>query len=203
MSDGKQVTKARSARRVPMMLLGIMVVAGGALGVALWSQQQSQRTPVLVTARALTPGDTVTFDDLRSTPIAVGDGVSVMPDTALESLVGQTVLTSVGEGSVVSVSMFGAADSIVPAGSVLVGAVLEPGRFPPSGLRPGDEVELISTSSNDAAVVIGTAEVFWVETLTTGSAAGDVAVSLVIGSGATVTATTAAAADGELSLVVN
>lgn len=200
MSDGR-ATRARTQRRLPVMLLGLIVIAGGALGVALWSQQQSQRTPVLVTDRALAPGEVVGISDFRSVPVAVGD-VVVVPESALESLAGRTVVIPVTEGQLVSSSMFGDPTEIVPEGSVLVGAVLDPGRFPPSGLRAGDTVDLVHTQTDAEAEVIGSAEVFFVEVLEVGSAAGDVAVSLVVVDGPGVVRVSAAAAAGELSLVV-
>jgi len=198
MSDGKKATKAKTKRQIPAALLGLLLVFGAAIGTALWSTAQSERSPVLVAANDLTAGDVISAADLRVASVAVDPSVVTMSEASASSLVGATVLAPVASGSLLGPAMFGDAESLVPAGMALVGATLETGRYPSSGLRAGDQVILVHTTT-DGPVRLGEAEVFAVTTLID-SLSGDLFVSLMVPEGGLVDATAGAAAAEDLSL---
>lgn len=198
MSSSKQATKAKPKQRVPAMVLGLLLVVGAGVGVALWSSAQSERSPVLITANDLEAGDTVAASDLRVAWVAVDDAVVTMPDTAQAGVVGSTVLSAVPAGSLVGPTMFGSEASLVPDGMALVGATLDTGRYPSSGLRVGDRVVLVHTTT-DGPVRLGEADVFAVTSMVD-SLSGDLFVSLLVGEGQLVDDLAGAAAGEDLSL---
>lgn len=196
MSDRTKATVARPHRQIPAMALGVLLVIGGGLGVALWSSSQSERTIVLAAARTLEPGDVVQREDLRAVSVALDDTVPSMPDTALADLVGSTVRNPIEQGTIVGAGMFGDSQ-LVPDGFALVGAVLDPGRYPSSGLRSGDRVVMIHTTTA-GPVRLGESDVFAVQHNAAGT---DLFVSLLVPDGLVVDQATAAAAAQDLSLV--
>lgn len=196
MSDGTKAAVARPQRQIPAMALGVLLVIGGGLGVALWSTAQSERTVVLAAARTLEPGDVVQREDLRAVSVALDETVPSVPDTALTDLVGSTVRLPIEQGTIVGAAMFGDSQ-LVPEGFALIGAVLDAGRYPSSGLRSGDRVVMIHTTAA-GPVRLGGAEVFAVQN---DAAASDLFVSLLVPDGLVVDETTAAAAAQALSLV--
>lgn len=199
MADGSQV-RARSRRQVPVMLLGVLLVAGSALGVALWSGAQSDRESVLVAAGDLQPGQVLTAVDLRAELVAVPGSVGVVREGDLDRLVGSTVRVPVEEGELLAPSMVVDESQVVPDGMALVGASLTVGRFPPTGLRSGDAVVLVD-ASNDGADRLGVGEVFSVVEVTEGARAGDVTVGLLVEDSGLLDAAAGAAAAGSLTLV--
>lgn len=98
----------------------------------------------------------------------------------------------------IGAQMFGQDSDIVPEGFALVGATLDTGRYPSSGLSPGDRVVMVYTDTNEGTQV-GEAELFAVEHLVD-SNAGDLFVTLVVPEGELVVAIANAAANNELSL---
>lgn len=199
MSDGqKAAIHPKTKRRIPTMALGLLMVIGGGLGFGLWSSAQSERNPVLVAAHDLNPGDVIERNDLRVALVAVEPGTPTTPESSLSTLVGSTVRTPVTAGSLIDTHMFGQDSEILPQGMALVGATLDVGRYPSSGLAHGDQVVVIYTDA-DGGSVVGEAELFAVQRLND-SSAGDLFVTLLVPQGPVVLAVANAAAASDLTL---
>ncbi len=185
-------------RRVPLAVAGGLLMAGAVLGFGLWANSVSDQRPVLVTARALDAGDVLTASDLAVVSVSANGVVASVPADAEDSIVGQTVAADVPAGLLMAAGMVGPVEER-PANTVVVGAVLEPGRFPVGGLEAGDSVSLVATSGDDP-VRLGDAEVFAVGAGDERS--GAVWVSLLLPDGLVVDEVVDAAAGSALSVVV-
>src|SRR5687767_8647993 len=93
------VRRRRSPR---LLLLGVVLaVLGALLGVVLY-QVGTQREPVVVMARTVPFGETVTQDDLRSVSLGADGGVATVPWSDVGSVVGQIARTDLLEGSAIT-----------------------------------------------------------------------------------------------------
>ncbi|PSK89934.1 SAF domain-containing protein [Murinocardiopsis flavida] len=119
---------------------GLMVL--GALATVMALGQMDQRSGVVVAARDLEPGHVVGERDLMVAQVAGADDLAVIPAGRLGALVGQTVLTPVGERSLIAESAVGEGAKHPGAGEAVVGASLAANQFPAS-LRSGAQVSLV------------------------------------------------------------
>lgn len=134
--------------RIPLLLLGLLIMLGAGLGFAVWSADVNERESVLVAARPIRAGSVVTEDDVRTVQLGGATEVSSLPESILGDLLGTTALADVAEGTVLNTGMFveGAA---VGTGEAVVGVVLEPGAVPVPQLRPGDRVQVVRLGSTE------------------------------------------------------
>lgn len=139
----------RTRRRPAFVALGIALVAAGAL-VAVWLVNTAgQRVPVLVAARDIPFGTTLTQSDLATVDVSVDPSVAVISAGEVDSLVGMTASTTIMQGSLLSRSEVSAAGPPA-AGQVLVGVAVPAARMPAGGLTAGDRVLVVTTPAADA-----------------------------------------------------
>ena len=152
-------------RRTPWIVLGVLVIAGSALAFGTWSSSLGERELVVVAARDIQQGATVTADDVRAVRVALDGGATAIPAGNLRSLVGRVVATPVARGAIVHPSQL-ADGPILGNGEAVVGVALAPGAVPTETLRVGDRVQVVEVSqpngSNRSAGgrVLGVAHVF-------------------------------------------
>ena len=169
-------------RRVPWVALGLILVATGALVVGTVVQSAGKREAVVVTARAIEPGQVVKASDLAVVDVAVDGKAALVPATRRGELVGKRSTSHLPAGSLVGFGHFSAGSGLGP-GQVVVGALLGPGGLPVPNLRVGDRVRLLasagptSTDPVDAGDGLGEASVYLVSP---GVQAGAQFVSLVV-----------------------
>jgi hypothetical protein len=122
-----------------------LIVAGGAL--AAWQvDAAAQRVPVLVAARAVAVGSTITDADVTQADISVDPRLATIPAERRDLVVGKVATTQWVPGSVLAPGQM--ADAMPPArGQVLVVLALPSTRMPIGGLKPGDSVLVVSTPS--------------------------------------------------------
>jgi Flp pilus assembly protein CpaB len=179
--------------RVPWVALGLILVLTGALVFGMTVQRAGQRTPVVVAARDIDPGVVIEARDLRIVDIAIDGSASVIAGPRLGALVGRTATSRIPSGTVVSDGQF-VEGSGVPAGRVVVGALLGPGGLPVPNLRAGDVVTMLAAADPDTAgegEPIGDASVYLVSR---GAQPGSQFVSLSVDERASQLVTDAAAA---------
>lgn len=191
---------APTRTRVPVMLLGLLIVLGSGIGFALWSTDLNSRESVLVAARPIAAGDVIGADAFRVAELGGASDVAAIPMADASLFYGSVAVDDIAEGAVVNRFQFSSSGGL-DAGQAIVGVVLEPGESPVPTLRPGDLVEVVATASNTSpARVLATAEVYAVRAaseLSTG-----VTVSLVVDHGEDSTAIADAAAAGRIRLVL-
>ena len=129
-------------RRWRWLVLGLALASTGALAGVTAVERLDQRQGVLVAEGDLPAGHVVGADDLRVVRITVADGVSVIGERELEQVVGRPLTVPVADGSVLSSTALGPDAAYPVAEEAIVGAALQPGRYPAS-LQPGSAVSVV------------------------------------------------------------
>lgn len=161
-------------KQLPWAVLGVLLVCGSILAFALWSQQQAERTPVLVAAADIDAGAVIGRDDVKLISIGSDPGVRLLDPSEQNLVVGQVARGPIPEGTPLSELLVVAETDAVPTGQAVVGAPLSPGEYPTSALRAGDIVEMVrvlprSGVGEQEVEVLGTATVWTIEGLFAGS----------------------------------
>ena len=100
------------------------------------------RTEVLVAAADLEPGQPLERSDLRIQRVALDGGVASIDPSDAPELVGRITVGQVPAGTMLAPGMF-ADDAALGADEMVVGAALDPGEAPLSGMQVGAPVELL------------------------------------------------------------
>jgi hypothetical protein len=124
-------------------------------------------------------GDTVTSSDVAQLNVRVDQAIVAVPWEHLDDVVGRKMVFSAKQGTMLTASMF--SDVVkLPAGQVVVGAVLSPGALPVAGLKTGDRVDVLVTPAGSdlvGSVVVSGAEIFEIRFLSS-DPSGDGAVGV-------------------------
>ena len=189
-------------RQMPLVVVGVLLGVGCALGFADTSLSLASHEDVLVVAQPLAAGQVLTSSDLRAVKVSTGAGLQVVPVSAEASVVGRPVALALVAGALLTREEV-VAGSPTSAGADVVAVGLKVGLFPP-GLAPGDRVQVVPvvTSSSSTATASGSpvdAVVLGVEPAPAASGAATVFSLQVAKSDADAVAALAAA--GEVSLV--
>jgi len=158
-------------KQLPWAILGVLLVSGSILAFALWSQKQGERVPVLVAANDIDAGAVIERDDLRLVSIGSDPGVRLLGASQQDLVLGQVARGPIPQGTPLSELLIAETDAL-PGGQAVVGAPLSPGEYPTSALRAGDVVEMVRVAprtGDEAVEVVGTATVWTVEDLFSGS----------------------------------
>lgn len=143
------VVPPRGRRRPGLITAGVALSALGAL-VAVWLVSSAgDRTDVVMLARDVAYGTTLTADDLTTTAVAVDASVATVAAEGASSLVGQVATADLAAGTLLAPS------DVAPAGPPGPGEALVPlpataERLPATGLRPGDRLLVVDTPTQAA-----------------------------------------------------
>ena len=182
-------------RNPTWIVAGVLLVLLSALGGVLLFTSRDDRTEVLVAARDLDPGRAIEQSDLRVHRVALDAGVSSMPVSAAEGVVGQHPVGRIPAGTMLAPAMFAAAVPLGPD-EVVVGAALDPGEAPLSQLVVGAAVELVQVNlpppgaidATASAEPLGDGRVWAVESMASGQLWVSVRVTRDVGLAASVAA---------------
>lgn len=165
------------------MLVGALLVVLCVLGVAALVSSVGDRSPVLVAARRIPEGATITRGDLRQGEIGA-EGVATIAVGEVDRVVGRRATAAIAEGDLISSGKLRSGPAL-GEGSAVVGVELGPGELPVAGLEVGARVAVVDGGGTDAAsgappegTVLATGEVFAVGVASV--ATGKVAVSVVL-----------------------
>ncbi|GAA3386456.1 SAF domain-containing protein [Streptomyces racemochromogenes] len=135
----------RQRRRRPgLIALSVALIAAGGLSGALLFTASGQRSSVLVVARDVPVGATLTEADLAPASLALDPVVKAVPAAKKAGLVGQRAAVALKAGSLLSPGQITAV-SLVKNGEQLVGVAVKPSQLPASRLAPGQKVLIVST----------------------------------------------------------
>lgn len=139
-------------KRPALAALALLLVLLGALGSALIVYRSSERTEVLMTARAVEQGQVLTREDFRVVELAWDeDDTQLIGATALDNFVGASALTHIPANAVLAPQMFTASE-MAPQGATQVGVMVPaPGR-PADMFRVNDIVRVYEVAG---AVAVG------------------------------------------------
>lgn len=193
---------SRRRGRPWLVATGALMASVGALSVIWLVGAAGQREEVVVVRQDVAYGEALGADDLGIARISLDPGVSSVPATERDALVGSVAATTLVPGMLLSPGMVEAAGDPV-AGQVLVPLPVPGDRMPAGGLRAGDRILAVevpsagempaggAARSTPATVVrVGPVDV-------DGVAVVDVTVAAADGPGLSV-----AAATGQVALVV-
>jgi len=166
--------------RNPIWLVaGVLLVVLSALGGVLLFTANDDRVDVVVAATDLLPGQPVERTDLRIAQVGVDEDVATVSPAGVEDLLGRQPTGRIPAGTLLSPGMFADELALGPD-EVVVGAALDPGEAPLSGIQVGVTVELLAIEAGAeapapdapavvvAATPIGTGTIWAVEPIATG-----------------------------------
>ena len=141
---GKSAAPATPRRsfRVPEVVLGVLLVAGCALGAVLWQRHSDSTRTVVVASRSISRGTVITAADLRGAQVG-GETSALVAASDATSLLGRVAAVDIDAGVPLVDSLVGA-DRPLAADEALTGMALEPGQSPPD-LASGDHVRIVVT----------------------------------------------------------
>ena len=142
-------------RQAPLVVVGVLLVLGGALAFADASVHLGSRQEVLVVTQPLAAGQVLTSGDLGAAKVSTGSGLQAIPLTQESTVLGRSVAVPLVAGALLTNSEVGST-APVASGSDVVAVGLKAGAFPPD-LAPGDRVQVVPVSSSASGIGTGTA----------------------------------------------
>lgn len=142
---------SRPTRRRPSwVLVGSLLVGLAALLGAWVFAATSDRISVVVAAHDIEPGEVIDASDLRVVEIGASGDLRAIQSSQQELVLGKSARGPIPSGTVLNTDLFTAQGQTVPAGMVVVGASLDAGAAPTSGLRSGDRVNVLAAQRTTA-----------------------------------------------------
>jgi len=123
-------------------------VVGGVVFVGLYASAGS-RHPVLAMSSSVPQGARISASDLRLVHVADDPGLSPIPASQEDSVIGRRAAVSLVPGTLLTPADL-SSSPLLGAGEASVGLDLKPGEFP-AGLAPGESVVVIQTQAQAQA----------------------------------------------------
>ena len=142
----EDVVAPRARRRTPELLLGLLLVVGGALGGLLVFQRGNSLVTVVGAARDLPRGSVITRADVVAVEVGSVPAAAVTPADAAGSLVGKRLLVDLPAG--VPIPGHAVTDQELLTGSQALIPLALQATAVPSGLSRGDFVRVIISFPN-------------------------------------------------------
>jgi len=141
-TPGGRLPTASKRRRPALAALAALLVVGGALIAGLLAVRVDDRVAVVQVAHDISVGSKITKDDLAQTRVS-GDSLNVIQADQADQIIGKTYAkVNLVKGQLLDQKQI-TQDSPIADDKAAVGIVLLDGRVPATGLRAGDEVQLI------------------------------------------------------------
>src|SRR5919198_4838968 len=86
-----RVTGSGKRRRIPYLLLGVLLVVGCVAGAVVVGGQLGNRVSVLALARAVTVGQTLSTQDVQQVAISFDSGLDVVRANSMSTVVGRPI----------------------------------------------------------------------------------------------------------------
>ncbi|MFI5590110.1 hypothetical protein ACIA5G_34045 [Amycolatopsis sp. NPDC051758] len=137
-------TGRRTRRRLPHLLVGVLLIVVCVGGALWWSSSAQGRVPVLAIARPVSVGHILERADLREVELSAADAVVTVPVEQATVVLGRPMATSLDPGALLTPGSVGPA-AIPAAGRAIVAVALKPGQFPLE-LAPGAPVRVVTTT---------------------------------------------------------
>lgn len=149
-----RVPSPKGRRSPGLLALGVALIAVGALAAVWMVNAAGHRAPVLVMVRDVPFGATVTSADVGTADVSADTGVSTIPATDLDSVVGSVASTNLAAGTLLSQAQL-TASAPPGSGSVLVAVAVPETRMPAGGLQAGDRLLVVDAPGTDSAPATG------------------------------------------------
>lgn len=143
-------------RRRPVHIIGAIAAVFIGAAIAAWGWTATTTSEAVIAARTTIPrGDVITADDLTTTQISGDSTLKVVPDDALDELVGKRAALDISAGGLLTPEMT-TEDNMPPAGMSIVGISLTPAQVPAIAPRNGDKVRVVATTGEGGEPGSGT-----------------------------------------------
>jgi len=143
-----RVSAARRRRRVPYLLVGVLLVVGCATGGVVAALHLGHRIAVLALDRPVTVGQQLVARDLREVDISSDTGLAPIPAGAREHTIGRAVGYTLPAGTLLTKGLL-VSGHIPPAGQGVAAVSLKTAQVP-AGLEAGIRVTVVETPPDDA-----------------------------------------------------
>jgi hypothetical protein len=156
-------------RRPAIAALAALLIVGGALIAGLLAIRMDERQADVQISQNVGVGEQITAKDLAETRVA-GDSLTLVPADRAKEIIGAYAKVNLIKGQLLDPRQLTPTGPITP-GKAAVGIVMVGGRIPATGLKPGDQIEMVRIGQgNQPPVVIGTGTVLAVPTQSANSA---------------------------------
>ena len=151
-------------RRIDLrIVLGLVLMLVAVLGGVSLIRTAQARTPVLVAAGVVQPGELIEASDLRAAEVALPGDVSFLSAERQSEIVGRVAAEPLWDGKVLSEASVATGPPIAP-GTVAITLLLPDESAVGGQLRSGDRVAVLASASadhtgEDAATLVALAEV--------------------------------------------
>jgi hypothetical protein len=171
-------------RNVPWMVLGVFLIAGGALLFVLLAGRLDDRQPVLAMRRAVPAGQVIREIDLKVVKLSVDGSLSGLPSSMREEVVGKPAATDLAADTLLTRASVGTGEGLSP-GKAVIGLALKPGQLPSDDVVSGSRVVVLDTGESTGGgraepEAISEGRVTGVREHESGIGAGTIAVSVVV-----------------------
>lgn len=171
-------------RSVPWMVIGILLIAGGALLFVLLAGRLDERQPVLAMRRAIPAGQVIRNGDLKVVKLSVDGRLSGIPSSMRAEIVGKPAATDLAADTLLARASVGTGEGLSP-GKAVIGLALKPGQLPADDVVSGSRVVVLDTGESTgggraAPEAIAEGRVTSVREHDSGIGAGTIAVSVVV-----------------------
>lgn len=137
-------------RRRRMLVLGVAMIAAGAVVTGYLFIGTSHREPVVMVTRDVPIGTRLAVADLATTRVAADTKVAVIPAAQARQLLGRFAAVNLRKGTLLAPSEVTTALSPAP-GQHVVPVAVKVSEIPARGLRPGDQVLVVPTPGDQDA----------------------------------------------------
>ena len=138
-------------RKLPYLVIGVLLVLGCTTGSVLLSSRLGQRETVLALARPVSVGQELKGSDLREVRVAHGSGLGVLPAASRATVEGRPLAYSLPGDTLLTESVLGPAR--VPAtGQARVAVGLKAGQVP-AGVGLGNHVSAVVVPESDGTTM--------------------------------------------------
>lgn len=147
-SGARSTTELLAAPRrinMPKAVAGGLGVVACSLGFAATSNLFAAKTPVLVVAQPIRPGQVITTADLRAVAVAADPGTDMIPASQAASVVNRPAAVPLAPGAVLGHADVGSA-AFPPPGEAVTAVALKAGSYP-LNLAAGDRVQVVPASA--------------------------------------------------------
>ncbi|MEU6379282.1 SAF domain-containing protein [Streptomyces sp. NPDC046909] len=153
------MTSAPRPRRLPYLLVGLLLILGCTAGGVVVATTVGHQEPVLVLARSVTVGQVLSDEDLREASVSADSGLAFIPVQSRAEAEGQPVAYSLPAGTPLTEDLLGEAH-IPPTGQAVAAVGLKAGQFPP-GVQPGNHVVVVVAPSNGSSASTASPSSAW------------------------------------------
>jgi hypothetical protein len=138
-------------RRPGLAVVAVLLIVLGGAVAGLLATRIDERVPVLVARHEIGVGQQISSGDLAVAEVA-SSGLAVIRANQTSEVVGKYATSVIPPGRLIDGQML-ATTGLLTAGKAAVGVALTQGRYPASGLKSGDVVQVVRVQDGTGKVI--------------------------------------------------